>query len=174
MSKGLKIGAQIALLLLCAAGAHAADLSITTSGLAGITQNSTATFTLHVVNNGPMLPAPIVTTVVDTVPAKFTQISGGGASWGCTPVGQTVTCNHPGPSGVGQAFPPITITAKATGMGAFSECATVSFIANAAVQPDLVPGNNNSCVNGTILPGSHLQNGTIATQAQKVVGAGAQ
>jgi hypothetical protein len=157
--------------LFCVAGpAAAADLAIVQSGGGNLAAGGTANFTLAAINNGPFIfPNSLNATVVETFPAGFIQIAVVSApGWTCAPVGQTTTCNHPGGYTAGQAFPPIVLKAKANGIGNYQVCANISFITNPGTQADQIPGNNNSCVNGTILPMSHLQNGSTLVNSRVV------
>jgi uncharacterized repeat protein (TIGR01451 family) len=155
--------------------ADAADLSIVKTGPASITAGATVTFTLNAATVGTLpLPAGIVTTVTDTVPSLFTQVTVTSApSWGCTVSGQLVSCTRSLAIAANTPFPVITVTAKANTAGNYLNCANVSFVPNPTTQPDQVPGNNNSCVNGVITGGGKTQDVGIKKGGGGTVNAGA-
>lgn len=76
------------------------DVSIVKTHSGVFSAGQTGVFNM-VVTNSPVFPnfspaaGPI--TVVDTLPAGLTFVSGGGTGWsGCSAVGQVVTCEYPG------------------------------------------------------------------------------
>ncbi len=136
--------------------AQAADLAIVKTGGGAAAHNATVTFTLNVSNAGGltlMIGNPV--TVTDAVPLLFDQVTANGPGWTCPNVPSTniVTCTRSSFLGPFGAYPAITITARAHNNGSYTNTAHVSFVANAATQPDQVLGNNSSAVSGTIAPG---------------------
>lgn len=73
--------------------AAAADLIIVKSHSGNFVEGTNATFTIAVSNIGGTASAGTYT-VVDTLPAGLTFVSGTGTNWACSNVGQVVTCTN--------------------------------------------------------------------------------
>jgi uncharacterized repeat protein (TIGR01451 family) len=86
-----------------------ADLAIIKSHTGNFTVGTNGVYTLDVTNNGPN-DATGTITVTDTLPAGLTYSSATGTGWSCGAVGQTVTCDRPGPLANGAIAPDITLT----------------------------------------------------------------
>jgi uncharacterized repeat protein (TIGR01451 family) len=86
-----------------------ADLAITKSHSGNFVAGQNGIYTLGVANNGPS-DATGTITVTDTLPAGLTYSSATGTGWSCGAVGQTVTCDRPGPLANGAIAPDITLT----------------------------------------------------------------
>ncbi len=65
------------------------------------TAGNPATYTLHVLNNGPSTATH--TTIVDVLPAYLTFVDSSGSGWTCSAASQTVTCDLSGALGLGEA-----------------------------------------------------------------------
>lgn len=72
------------------------DLTISKSHIGDFIVGTTGTYTITVTNIGTGSTTETIT-VTDTLPAGLGFISGTGAGWTCSAVGQTVTCTNPGP-----------------------------------------------------------------------------
>ena len=85
------------------------DLAITKTHPGSFAQGQFgASYTLHVANVGTGTAAGTIT-VTDTLPAGLSFVSGTGAGWGCSAIGQTVTCTSTTPLAPG-ASSDITLT----------------------------------------------------------------
>lgn len=85
------------------------DLEISMTRNSALTPGQNATYTLNVINNGPLNePGPI--TVTDTLPAGLTYVSGTGTGWTCGVAGQVVTCTRNGSLASGVSANAITLT----------------------------------------------------------------
>jgi uncharacterized repeat protein (TIGR01451 family) len=77
------------------ASAGEADLVVTKTRDRVFTPGGSATYAIHVRNDGPgTVAGPI--TVTDVLPEGLTFVSAGGNGWSCGAVGQTVTCTRTG------------------------------------------------------------------------------
>lgn len=72
------------------------DLTIAKSHSGDFIVGTTGTYTITVTNIGSGSTTGTIT-VTDTLPAGLGFISGVGAGWSCSALGQTVTCTNPGP-----------------------------------------------------------------------------
>ncbi len=72
------------------------DLAISKSHSGDFIVGTNGTYTITVTNIGSGSTTGTIT-VTDTLPAGLGFISGTGAGWSCSAVGQTVTCTNPGP-----------------------------------------------------------------------------
>jgi uncharacterized repeat protein (TIGR01451 family) len=151
------------------------DLSISkTVEQVSVPVGSTLLFTLTVQNLGPD-PANGTITVTDALPAGF-QVPSAGASgpqWNCSVSGAnppaTVTCTYTGsvPVPVGQVGGQITIAASSRTAGSFSNCASVAL--GRSPVPDSDPGNDRSCVDGSITSsGTGTGTGAVKLDANKL------
>ena len=86
-----------------------ADLSISKSHPRDFFVGRQETYAIRVTNNGPLDDTGPIT-VTDALPAGLTYVSGSGAGWSCTAVGQDVTCTHPGPLANGANLPDLILT----------------------------------------------------------------
>jgi uncharacterized repeat protein (TIGR01451 family) len=140
------------------AGAQAAaplvDIAITVSGNPTATVGYNAVFTITVSNPGtqPMGPADAVS-IDQTLPAAFTQISGGGTGWSCHVINpSSAACLRTGSLPVGQSYPPLTMTAHANAPGMYQNCAHLSYLPSPGRPKEKALGNNESCFNFTVQP----------------------
>jgi uncharacterized repeat protein (TIGR01451 family) len=108
-----------------------ADLGLTKTAPASVTQGDTFTYTLDVTNAGPA--TAISVTVVDTLPAGVTFVS---ASAGCSEAGGVVTCDLGDVASGGSASVDIVVTAD--DLGTLTNTATVD-----SASPDPDTGNNS-------------------------------
>lgn len=107
--------------------AAVADLAISMTRNGNLVPGQNASYTLNVVNNGPLdEPGPIG--IVDTLPAGLSYVSASGSGWTCSVAGQDVTCNRSGSLVSGASAPSLTLTvAVAAGAtGSITNTATVS------------------------------------------------
>jgi MSHA biogenesis protein MshQ len=107
-----------------------ADLSLSMTRTGDLTVGSSTDYTLTVINNGIDAETGPVT-VVDTLPAGLKLISAGGTKWSCSSAAGSnsttiVTCTQAGPIASGAKMTPITISATPTGLGSYTNTATVS------------------------------------------------
>jgi uncharacterized repeat protein (TIGR01451 family) len=107
-----------------------ADLSLSMTRTGDLTVGSSTDYTLTVTNGGIDAETGPVT-VVDTLPAGLKLISASGTKWSCSSAagsnGTTiVTCTQAGPIASGTKMTPITISATPTGLGTYTNTATVS------------------------------------------------
>lgn len=109
-----------------------ADLALAKSHTDAATAGTNLTWTLTVTNRGPSVSRADAThpiTVVDTLPAGTTFLSGGSAEWTCGAVGQVVTCHRTTDMAVGagsaSAFP-VVVAVAASQLDELVNTATVS------------------------------------------------
>jgi uncharacterized repeat protein (TIGR01451 family) len=107
-----------------------ADLSLSMTRTGDLTVGSSTDYTLTVVNGGVDAETGPVT-VVDTLPAGLKLISASGTKWTCTSAAgasstTVVTCTQAGPIASGAKMTPITISVTPTGLGSYTNTATVS------------------------------------------------
>ena len=129
-----------------------ADVSIRKSGTDAFISGQTATYTLSVLNaaSSVALTSAEGITVVDTLPPNFiTPISASGNGWSCSVAGNVVTCHYSGGTvNPGGSFAAITVSAMASEVGRFGNCAVVSL----AKVKDRVPADNRNCIRGMVTP----------------------
>lgn len=102
-----------------------ADLSIAMQLNGELAQGKDASYTITVTNSGPSIAAnPNV--VTSTLPAGLTYVSGVGAGWTCSNVGQDVTCSNNTALAVGAALPALKLTVRVTGTGTITTSALVT------------------------------------------------
>jgi MSHA biogenesis protein MshQ len=107
-----------------------ADLSLSMTRTGDLTVGSATDYTLTVTNGGIDAETGPVT-VVDTLPAGLKLVSAGGTKWTCTSAAgasstTVVTCTQAGPIASGAKMTPITISVTPTGLGNYTNTATVS------------------------------------------------
>jgi MSHA biogenesis protein MshQ len=107
-----------------------ADLALSMTRTGDLTVGSATDYTLTVTNGGIDAETGPVT-VVDTLPAGLKLVSASGTKWTCTNAagasGTTVvTCTQPGPIASGTRMTPITISVTPTGLGNYTNTATVT------------------------------------------------
>ena len=134
-----------------AAGAQAADLSLSVSGPSAIIHNQVRTFVVHPLNgNAYPLPSGVTATVTITGGAHVTVLATGPSpGWIC---GSPTVCTYAGGRPVNTAFPALNVTVLASGHGAYNVCAHITYIQTPAIPPDPVPANNVGCAGGHIPP----------------------
>jgi uncharacterized repeat protein (TIGR01451 family) len=107
-----------------------ADLSLSMTRTGDLTVGSATDYTLTVTNGGVDAEIGPVT-VVDTLPAGLKLISAGGTKWTCTDAAGAkgtiiVTCTQAGPIAANARMTPLTISVTPTGLGNYTNTATVS------------------------------------------------
>lgn len=126
----------------------AADLVLDKSHSGDFSNGATNAWDLSVDNRGPS--AATLISIADTLPAgqTYAGFSSADPSWACSAVGQSVTCDHPGPVAAGAALTPVSIafTVPIGTTGNINNSATVS---SATFDPRLF--NNTDSDNGTVL-----------------------
>ncbi len=136
-----------------AARAQLPDVAIRKTGGGVVTSGQTATFTLTVLNAGSSTPLGTSAdlNVVDTLPSNFVApIAASGSGWNCAVVGRVVTCHYVGSTvNPGATFPSITVTARASEVDRYENCASVTL----GKVKDAKPSDNRSCIRGEVTPG---------------------
>ncbi len=90
---------------------QAPDLTIAKTHAGNFTVGVNGVYTITVSNAAGSLPTSGTITVVDTLPAGLTYVSGTGTSWACGNAGQVVTCTSNAVIGAGAVSAnPITLT----------------------------------------------------------------
>ncbi len=128
------------------------DLTIAKSHTGNFTQGQNgATYTITVTNSGTGATSGAVT-VTDTLPAGLTFVSAAPAAWGCSAVGQVVTCSRSDALAAASSYPAITITVNV------SATAPASVTNTAAVSGggETNTGNNSASDPTTINPVADL------------------
>lgn len=148
-------------------GTPVVDLSITKSHGGTFVAGSNGTYTLDVRNVGTAATSGAIT-VTDPLPTGLTFVSGTGAGWSCSAVGQTVTCTNAGPLAAG-ATSTITLTV-AVSAGAIP---SVTNTATVATPGDANPANDSASDPTTVISIPDLALAKTALTAF-VVGAQAQ
>jgi uncharacterized repeat protein (TIGR01451 family) len=133
-----------------------ADLSLSMTRTGDLTVGASTDYTLTVTNGGIDAETGPVT-VVDTLPAGLKLLSAGGTKWSCSSAagaGSTtvVTCTQAGPIAAGVKMSPITISVTPTGLGSYTNTATVSG----------KTGDNNLANNKATNTGSAVDHGSAA------------
>ncbi len=123
------------------------DLEVAKTHTSDFVVGQSFDYTVTVTNNGPT-DDPSAVTVTDVLPAGLTFVSGTGAGWICTAVGQTVTCNR-----LGQA-----------------RSAPSSFTLTVEVGPAAAPGVTNTAMVSTSSTETDLTN-NVASDPTVVVAA---
>lgn len=129
----------------------AANLRLTKTHVGDFTQGqSNAAYTITVINDGGVTTAPF--TVTDTLPVDLTFVSGSGANWSCTAVGQTVTCDN------NNAAPlPLAGSSTLTLLVNVAPTAASPLVNNAGVSgggENAVTSGNNSASDSTTIAGA--------------------
>ncbi|CAN5303941.1 hypothetical protein BH11PSE11_BH11PSE11_11360 [soil metagenome] len=123
-----------------------ADPAISMTRNTALDPGQNATYTLDVVNNGPLAEAGPIT-VTDTLPAGLTYSSFSGAGWACSAAGQVVTCTRAGSlARLATSSVTLTVAVAATATGSKTNTATV-----AGSSADNTPGNNSASDTYTII-----------------------
>lgn len=122
------------------------EISMTRNGV--LTPGQNASYTLNIINEGPLNEAGPVT-VTDTLPAGLSYVSASGTGWSCGAAGQVVTCNYSGSLANAVSAPALTLTvAVAAGAsGMITNTATVDGQAF-----DNISWNNTATDNFYVLP----------------------
>ncbi len=135
----------------------AADLALQKTLNAPIVPGTPSTWTLKVSNLGPSSATGL--TVVDTLPATATAISGTGGSWSCSPgtgpSSNVLTCTSPESlaSGLSDSSLQVTATLPTSATASVTNTAVVS---STSGQFDPNTSNNTSSVTSTPTPESNL------------------
>jgi uncharacterized repeat protein (TIGR01451 family) len=127
------------------------DLNITKTHVGNFTVGSNGTYTLRVSNAAGVALDPEVNTVTvtDTLPAGLTYVSGVGAGWSCSAVGQTVTCTHPPGLPPGASLPDLTLTVA---VGPTAAPAVINSASVSSASYDLNGANNTVADATTVNP----------------------
>jgi uncharacterized repeat protein (TIGR01451 family) len=133
-----------------------ADLALSMTRTGDLTVGSSTDYTLTVTNGGIDAETGPVT-VVDTLPAGLKLVKASGTKWTCTSAAGSnsttvVTCTQAGPVAAGAKMTPITISATPTGLGSYTNTATVSG----------KTGDNNLANNKASDTGGAVDNGSAA------------
>ncbi|WP_338761252.1 DUF6701 domain-containing protein [Massilia sp. METH4] len=124
----------------------ATDRGVTMTLNGSLVPSSPTTYTISVVNNGPMDEGGPVT-VTGTLPASLIYGGASGTGWTCSAQGQLLTCTYTGLFKVGTTLPPITLTvtpaASATGLITFGTTVAGKLF-------DYYDGNDTSTVSARV------------------------
>ena len=127
----------------------APDLTLVKNHAGNFTVGVNGAYSLTASNGTGTLSTTGVVTVVDTLPAGLTYVSGGGAGWSCSAAGQAVTCTTAGVIAAGASAPVLTITV------AVSSTAVPSVLNVASVsgggEPAAASGNNTASDNTIVV-----------------------
>ncbi|MBB3219663.1 DUF11 domain-containing protein [Pseudoduganella umbonata] len=108
--------------VIAAPNVPATDRGVTMTLNGSLVPSAPATYTISVVNNGPMDEGGPLT-VTGTLPPSLIYGGASGAGWTCTAQGQLLTCTYSGVVKADVTLPPITLTAtpaaSATGLISF-------------------------------------------------------
>ncbi|MGI8610384.1 MAG: hypothetical protein ACR2MY_14370, partial [Candidatus Dormibacteria bacterium] len=115
-----------------------ADVSIVKSHAGTFRVGVNGTYSLLVSNAGPSASGAL--TVSDTLPAGLTFVSGTGAGWACSAVGQVVTCS----AGAGLATGSNSTITLVVGVGAVATPSVTNTATAAGTVSDPNPANNTS------------------------------
>ena len=125
-----------------------ADLSIAMQLEGELAQGVEAKYTINVTNSGPSI-ASSPNVVTSTLPAGLAFVSGAGAGWACSSVGQDVTCTTNAALAAGSSLPALTLTVRVTGTGTVTASALVT-----GKTYDPQAANNGVSVSATVTDGS--------------------
>lgn len=124
-----------------------ADLSVVKTAVGEFVVGKEARYDLRVRNDGPT-EAPGLVTVSDTLPAGLEFVSGGaGSGWGCSAVGQAVSCMRIGLAAGADVVVGLVVRVLPAAYPAVVNTASVS---SGATDPD--PGDNSSTVTTPVTP----------------------
>ncbi|MDP1784241.1 MAG: Calx-beta domain-containing protein [Sulfuricurvum sp.] len=125
-----------------------ADVSMTKTAPAAVTEGASLAYTLTVRNNSTTINTSSVQ-VVDTLPMGVGYVSGSGTNWSCGAVGQIVTCNLSGNLNASTTAGVLTINTTAPSTipspNPMTNTATVTSAAN-----DPTPANNTATATTTV------------------------
>jgi len=138
------------------------DLAITKSHSGNFVSGGSGSYTLLVRNVGTIATAGAIT-VTDNLPAGLSFVSGSGAGWSCSAVGQAVSCTNAGPIAAG-ALSTIALTVAV----APSAPASVTNTATVSTPGDANAGNNTSSDPTTIVSGVDLSISKTSTSPMTV------
>ncbi|TWI69443.1 hypothetical protein IP91_00511 [Pseudoduganella lurida] len=109
--------------IIAAPNIPATDRGVTLTLDGPLVPSAATTYTVSVVNNGPMDEGGPLT-VTGTLPAALIYGGASGKNWRCTAAGQVVTCTYTGTVTKNTTLPPLTLTvtpaASASGLVLFS------------------------------------------------------
>jgi MSHA biogenesis protein MshQ len=132
--------------IIAAPNIPATDRSVTLTLDGPLVPSSATTYTVSVVNNGPMDEGGPLT-VTGTLPASLIYGGSAGTNWSCTAAGQLITCTYSGTVAKNTTLPPLTLTvtpaASASGLVLFSVTVGGKLF-------DYYDGNNTSTVSARI------------------------
>ncbi|MBZ0248650.1 MAG: DUF11 domain-containing protein, partial [Burkholderiales bacterium] len=123
----------------------APDLTLAKSHAGNFTVGVNGTYSLTVSNGAGSLATSGTVTVVDTLPAGLSFVSGGGTGWSCGAAGQVVTCTMAASIAAGASAPvlSITVAVSSTAVPGVLNVATVS----GGGEPAAASGNNTASDN---------------------------
>ncbi|MBL0140682.1 MAG: DUF11 domain-containing protein [Betaproteobacteria bacterium] len=126
----------------------APDLTIAKTHAGNFTSGVNGTYTISASNGAGSLATTGVVTVLDTLPAGLTYVSGSGAGWTCGAAGQVVTCTTSNVIAAGTSAPAITLTVavSSTAIPSVLNIVTVSGGGEPAAA-----ANNNTASDNTIV-----------------------
>ncbi len=139
-------------------GIGVAQLTLAKSHVGDFTAGANGSWSLVAHNNGSAVSG--TTTIVDTLPAGLSFVSGTGTGWSCGAAGQVVTCTTTTGIPTGADLPTLTLTV-AVGGSAPASVANVATISN----PGVDGGNpQNSNADSTTIRHPDLSTSTLAVQ----------
>jgi uncharacterized repeat protein (TIGR01451 family) len=150
-----------------------ANLALAKSGSPDpVVGGSNVTYTLTASSTGPNNSGTLQ--IVDDLPPSVSFVSASGSNWTCgAPVGQRITCTHPGGLTPGTSAPPLTIvgTVNASGGTVTNTASVAPGTAGGVADPDT--SNNTASVNTAVLPGADVRiaGKTVSSGTPAVAGA---
>lgn len=126
----------------------AVDLSLVMTRNGAFQTGSAGTYTLSIFNAGPETEVGPIT-LVDTLPAGVSYVSGTGIRWSCSASGQVVTCTYNGLFTPNTYLPDITLTVLPTAEGSITNTASMS-----GVNYDTATANNSASDTTTVTKGA--------------------
>jgi len=148
-----------------------ANLTLTKASTAAqVPQGGQVTFNIDVTNAGPDIAAGGVR-VLDALPGNLTFVSGTGAGWICSAVGQNVSCTNPADIAVSGTATRLQITAQVSAgiaVGTVTNPASVELLDPLIGDGDL----NNNATTGSfqVVPGADLSIGKSVSPSPVVSG----
>ncbi|QJR14862.1 DUF11 domain-containing protein [Usitatibacter palustris] len=128
----------------------APDLTITKTHVGNFTVGANGVYTISVQNGLGSLATSGVITVVDTLPAGLTFVSGVGTGWACVSAPPSVTCTSSTPIAAGNSGNPITLTVAVgpTAIPAVTNLVTVAGGGEPAAATNNNTASDNAAVSG--------------------------
>jgi MSHA biogenesis protein MshQ len=126
----------------------AVDMSLAITRGGAFQAGVTGAYTLSVYNAGPSTETGPIT-LVTTLPANLTYVSGTGTRWSCSASGQVVTCKYNGLFTTNTYLPDVTLSVLPTAEGSVTTTVSVS-----GVDYDYATGNNSASDTTTVAKGA--------------------